>query len=316
MTPTPTPNHPSADPSITEIAPVYSSYSSASATTTVGSSSSAQRQPAPHFLRKQGTAINIDDEEEVEVREDDEEGQTEDDDLWNSIHDIPLDDYQTQMEIPIAPIKAPLAGLVTPQNEEVPAPDSEDVTYLQADANADRDCYGSPHYPEIMKHLKSVFKLQGFRKNQLKAITATLSGKDVFVLMPTGGGKSLCYQLPAICKTGVTKGVTFVISPLLALMNDQVWALKKLGVKVVEFNSDQTAAEKSEAKASLTGRGPRPDIVYITPEGVEKNDMLKNIFDKLYREKQLARFVIDEAHLISSWGRDFRESVRTRCLVD
>ena len=79
-----------------------------------------------------------------------------------------------------------------------------------------------PYYKEITRVLTPTFKLESFRANQLKAINVTMSGQDVFVLMPTGGGKSLCYQLPAVCKSGSTHRLMVVISPLIALMNDQV----------------------------------------------------------------------------------------------
>lgn len=97
---------------------------------------------------------------------------------------------------------------------------------------------------EVYKKLKTVFNLTSFRSNQEEAINATLSGKDVFVLMPTGGGKSLCYQLPAIVKGGCTKGTTIVISPLISLMQDQVEHLQKLNVKARMLSSKGGIDEK------------------------------------------------------------------------
>jgi hypothetical protein len=170
----------------------------------------------------------------------------------------------------------------------------------------------SPYYSEIMRHLRNVFGLTDFRPNQLEAITETLAGRDVFVLMPTGGGKSLCYQLPAVCDTGKTKGVTVVVSPLLALMKDQVHALVEKNVNVFLWNSE---ASWDEAMHRLRS-GPKPRLMYITPEKLKESNAAQNILAELYRKKDLARFVIDEAHCISTWGQDFRDAVgshREKC---
>jgi bloom syndrome protein len=160
---------------------------------------------------------------------------------------------------------------------------------------------------DIMKILRDVFMLTHFRPNQREAIEATLDGKDVFVLLPTGGGKSLCYQLPAVCTTGKTRGVTVVISPLLALIKDQVDGLKQKGVDAVSV----TSSEDSQSTISRLRRsGRKPQLLYMAPERLHKNDMM-NIITQLYENGQLARFVIDEAHCIETWGRDFREAVRS-----
>lgn len=167
----------------------------------------------------------------------------------------------------------------------------------------------TPFYNEIMHVLKSVFALNEFRPNQLEAINATMQGRDVFVLMPTGGGKSLCYQVPAICRGGKTDGVTIVVSPLIALMIDQVNHLKEKGVDVLLFNSDQTSEDSRLAWSRLGGSGPKPRLVYVTPEKLHHSGDMRRLLANLYRDRQLARFVIDEAHCISTWGRDFREAV-------
>ncbi|VDB84928.1 unnamed protein product [Peniophora sp. CBMAI 1063] len=164
----------------------------------------------------------------------------------------------------------------------------------------------SPYYDEVMRVLRSRFKLSEFRPNQLETIIATLEGRDVFTLMPTGGGKSLCFQLPAV----VSPGVTVVISPLIALMMDQLRELEQRKIKTVYYNSSRSAAERSEATQALLHPIPdmKPNMVYMTPEKLVGNDQMSTVLTTLYNAGLLARFVIDEAHLVHTWGRNFRES--------
>lgn len=116
-------------------------------------------------------------------------------------------------------------------------------------------------------------------------------------------------QVPAVCTSGKTKGVTIVVSPLISLMTDQVTQLRKKGVDVAFFNSDQNAENSKETQARLSGGGSKPPLLYVSPEKLEKNYAFRNILQRLHSNGEIARFVIDEAHCISTWGRDFRDSV-------
>ncbi|ORZ01722.1 hypothetical protein BCR43DRAFT_189779 [Syncephalastrum racemosum] len=170
-----------------------------------------------------------------------------------------------------------------------------------------------PWSADVRRALKDIFKLSEFRHNQLDAINTTMQGHDCFVLMPTGGGKSLCYQLPAVLnKSYNRRGVTIVISPLLSLIQDQVQRLVNvLGVRALFLNGDTPVAERRAIFDTLQHSPLSTPLVYVTPELISRSNAFQNVLQKLHSNDMLARFVVDEAHCVSHWGHDFRPDYKT-----
>uniref|UniRef100_A0A913HEQ6 ATP-dependent DNA helicase n=1 Tax=Strongyloides stercoralis TaxID=6248 RepID=A0A913HEQ6_STRER len=154
----------------------------------------------------------------------------------------------------------------------------------------------------MYKCLKNVFGHEDFRHGQKAAITAALSSKDVFILMPTGAGKSLCYQLPA----AIEHGLTIVISPLRALIDEQSDKMNKLGIKTEKLTSDVSQIKSEKIYKSLLESNNEIKLLYLTPEKIATSTRLIDLLKKLQQQNRLCRFVIDEAHCVSQWGHDFR----------
>ncbi|XP_065558545.1 ATP-dependent DNA helicase Q1-like isoform X2 [Artemia franciscana] len=159
---------------------------------------------------------------------------------------------------------------------------------------------------KLKETMNNVFGISSLRPHQLPTMNASLSGQDVILLMPTGGGKSLCFQLPAV----ISSGFTLVVSPLVALMEDQIMALKKKNIDAEMISASTPKDKVTQFQNAMIDKLSSMKLLYVTPEKLAKSKRFMAKLQKAHEMKRLDRIAIDEVHCCSQWGHDFRKDYK------